>query len=51
MFALGRPLRERTGLPVIDPAEASLETAETMAHLGLRHSRAAYPKYPPPHRR
>ncbi len=51
MFAMGRPLRESTGLPVIDPAEASLTLAEAMAHLGLRHSRKAYPKYPPRHRR
>jgi allantoin racemase len=51
MFAMGKPLRDTTGLPVIDPAEASLQVAEAMAHLGLRHSRTAYPKYPPPHRR
>jgi allantoin racemase len=51
MFAMGRPLRDSTHLPVIDPAEASLEIAEAMAHLRLTHSRVAYPKYPPPHRR
>jgi len=51
MFAMGRPLRDATHLPVIDPAEASLELAEAMAHLHLTHSRRAYPKYPPPHRR
>ncbi len=51
MFAMGRPLRDTTRLPVIDPAEASLEIAEAMAHLRLTHSRVAYPKYPPPHRR
>jgi allantoin racemase len=51
MFGMGRPLHDSTGLPVIDPAEASLEVAEAMAHLGLRHSRVAYPKYPLPHRR
>ena len=51
MFAMGRPLRESTHLPVIDPAEASLEIAEIMAHLHLKHSRIAYPEYPPPHRR
>jgi allantoin racemase len=50
MFGMGRPLREATKLPVVDPAEASLELAETMAHLRLTHSRAAYPRYPPPHR-
>jgi len=51
MFGMGRPLREATKLPVIDPAEASLELAEAMAHLRLTHSRSAYPRYPPPHRR
>ena len=51
MFGMGRPLRDSTRLTVIDPAEASLELAEAMAHLHLTHSRAAYPKYPPPHRR
>ncbi len=51
MFAMGRTLREVTSLPVIDPAEASLEIAETMAHLHLTHSRKTYPKYPPLHRR
>jgi len=50
MFGMGRPLRDLTCLPIIDPAEASLEVAEVMVHLGLRHSRAAYPKYPPNHR-
>ncbi len=51
MFGMGRPLRDSIHLPVIDPAEASLTLAEAMAHLRLTHSRAAYPKYPPPHRR
>jgi len=51
MFGMGRPLRDSTRLPVIDPAEASLTLAEAMAHLHLTHSRAAYPKYPPSHRR
>jgi allantoin racemase len=51
MFGMGRPLREATKLPVIDPAEASLELAETMAHLHLTHSRTAYQRYPPLHRR
>ena len=51
MFGMGRPLRDSTRLPVVDPAEASLTLAEAMAHLHLTHSRAAYPKHPPPHRR
>jgi allantoin racemase len=51
MFAMGHPLRDSTHLPVVDPAEASLQIAEVMAHLHLTHSRVAYPKYPPSHRR
>jgi len=51
MFGMGKPLREKTGLPVIDGGEASLALAEAAVHLGLTHSRIAYPKYPPPHRR
>jgi len=51
LFGLGRPIRETSGLPVVDPAEASLKVAEAAIQLGLRHSRVAYPKYPPVHRR
>jgi allantoin racemase len=51
LFGMGRPMREATGLPVIDPAEASLKMAEVSVELGLRPSRVAYPRYPPPHRR
>lgn len=51
MWGMGKPLREATGLPVIDGAEASLKMAETLVELGLKPSRIAYPKYPPPHRR
>ncbi len=51
MWGMGRPLREATGLPVIDGAEASLKMAEVAVELGLKPSRIAYPKYPPKHRR
>jgi len=51
LFGMGRPMREATGLPVIDPAEASLKMAEVSVELGLRPSRVAYPRYPPLHRR
>jgi allantoin racemase len=50
MFGMGKPLREKTGLPVIDGGEASLKLAEVAVELGLRPSRIAYPRYPPPHR-
>lgn len=51
LWGLGRRLREETGLPLVDPAEASLKMAEMAISLDLRHSRLTYPKYPPPHRR
>ncbi|MFQ6075351.1 MAG: aspartate/glutamate racemase family protein [Candidatus Bathyarchaeia archaeon] len=51
LWGLGRRLREETGLPVVDPAEASLKMAEVAIALNLRHSRLTYPRYPPPHRR
>ena len=50
MFGMGRPLREKTRLPVIDGGEASVSLAEVSASLGLKPSRIAYPKYPPEHR-
>lgn len=51
LTGLGKVLREKTGLPVVDGAEASLKIAEVLAELKLKPSRIAYPKYPPPHRR
>lgn len=50
LWGLGKTLRGRLGVPVIDGAEASLIMAEAAVRLGLRHSRIAYPKYPPRHR-
>ena len=51
MFGMGKPLRDKTGLPVIDGGEASVTLAEVAVSLGLKPSRIAYPKYPPMHRR
>lgn len=51
LWGLGKTLRETLGVPILDGAEASLKMAEVAVKLGLRHSRAAYPKYPPKHRR
>lgn len=50
LWGLGRRMREMLGVPIIDGAEASLKMAEVAVKLGLRHSRVAYPRYPPPHR-
>lgn len=51
LWGMGQSLREETGIPVVDGAEASLKVAEMLAQLKLKPSRIAYPKYPPPHRR
>ncbi len=50
LWGLGKPLREALGVPILDGAEASLRMAEVAVKMRLRHSRAAYPKYPPAHR-
>jgi allantoin racemase len=50
LWGLGGKLREAIGVPILDGAEASLKMAETAVRLGLKHSRAAFPKYPPRHR-
>ncbi len=50
MFGMGKPLREKTGLPVIDGGEASVSLAEIYIQLGLKPNRVVYPKYPPEHR-
>ena len=50
LWGLGKPLREETGLPVIDGAEASLKVAELLVEMGFKPSRIAYRKYPPQHR-
>jgi len=50
LLGVGKALRAETDIPVIDGAEASLKIAEVSVKLGLRHNRAAYPKYPPQNR-
>jgi len=50
LWGLGPRFREVIGVPVLDGAEASLKMAELIVSLGLTHSRAAYPSYPPEHR-
>lgn len=51
LWGLGQRLRDATGLPVLDGAEASIKVAEIAVKLGLKHSRIAYPRHPPTHRR
>lgn len=50
LWGLGGKLRDVIGVPILDGAEASLKMAEIAVRLGLKHSRAAFPKYPPGHR-
>ena len=51
LWGLGQRLRDATGVPVLDGAEASIKVAEIAIKLGLKHSRIAYPRHPPTHRR
>jgi allantoin racemase len=51
LWGLGRRLSDEIGVPILDGAEASIKVAEIVVRMGLRHSRVAYPKYPPKHRR
>lgn len=51
LWGLGHRLRDITGVPVLDGAEASIKMAEIAVKLGLKHSRIAYPRHPPTHRR
>ena len=44
MTGLGPRLQARLGLPVLDPGRTAVKFAETLAVLGLRHSRLTYPK-------
>jgi allantoin racemase len=39
-------LQKRLEIPVVNPVVAALKAAETMAALGLTHSRLAYPTPP-----
>jgi allantoin racemase len=42
MSPLARKLRQELGVPVVDPAAASIKLAEALAAMGLAHSKAAY---------
>ena len=45
-LGLSKPLSERLGVPVIDPAIAAVSLAESLVRQGLRTSRRAYPLPP-----
>ena len=45
-LGLAKPLSERLGVPVIDPAVAPVSLAESLVRQGLRTSRKAYPAPP-----
>lgn len=45
-LGLAKPLSERLGVPVIDPAVAPVSLAESLVRQGLRTSRKAYPVPP-----
>jgi allantoin racemase len=48
---MGRAVQEKLGVPVIDPAFAAVNLAETLVVQGLSHSRRSYPKPPEKERR
>lgn len=41
---LDEKVAKNSPIPIINPAKASIKTAETLLELGLRHSDASYPK-------
>ncbi len=49
LWGLGQRMRDANGVPVLDGAEASIKLAEIAVNLNLKHSRIAYPRYPPKH--
>lgn len=44
MIGLAKWLQDSLGVPVIDPAIASLKVAESLVDMGISHSKKAYPK-------
>jgi allantoin racemase len=43
-LGMAEAIGDRCGVPILNPARVALKTAETMAALGLRHSRRTYPR-------
>lgn len=46
MIGMAKWLREKLGVPVIDPAVASLKIAESLVDMGVSHSKHVYPAPP-----
>jgi allantoin racemase len=51
MIGMARELQEALGIPVIDPAVASIKLAESLVDMKLSQSRLVYPKPPEKERR
>jgi len=46
MIGMARELQEALGIPVIDPAVASMKLAESLVDMKISHSKLVYPKPP-----
>lgn len=46
MYGMARLVTGEVGMPIIDPGEAAVRTAESLVLMGLSHAKTAYP-YPP----
>lgn len=46
MIGLAEEIRQKLGVPVVDPAPTALKMAEAMIKLGVSHSKITYPKPP-----
>jgi len=51
MIGMARELQEALGIPVIDPAVASMKLAESLVDMKISHSKLVYPKPPEKERR
>jgi len=51
MIGMAKELQEALGIPVIDPAVASMKLAESLVDMKISHSKLAYPKPPEKERR
>lgn len=51
MVGMARELQEVLGVPVVDPAIASLKLAEALVDMKLSHTKLVYPEPPPKERR
>jgi len=51
MLGMAKELQEALGIPVIDPAVASMKLAESLVDMKISHSKLVYPKPPEKERR